>query len=130
MKVNATIEIELPDDIAKEYEPVAFRVPQHGEYVLSSAPHVFQHTDIRPIDNARIILRRRFQWPSWLKCRYLTWSENNVILLFDAKPKFDGICWTAPGGALAIDQSRIDLPFPGGDWTTRIEENPNWKGDA
>jgi hypothetical protein len=87
----------------------------------------------------RLVLRRRFQWPAWLKCRYLVWDEDGTASGWIHLPVVHDGEWNLPSSALPNDchfqandttATHLSIAFPGGDWKTRIEENPNWKGTA
>ena len=130
MKFKAEIEIDLPDDIANEWEPVAFRVPTSDDHFLAW----WGIDQVAHATGRHLIIRRRFQWPAFVlsTVRFITWDvDYNRVHFWSHRPEWSNAeRWIADGDAFIADSEAIDLPFPGGDWTTRIEENPNWKGDA
>lgn len=128
------IDIDLPEDVLREWEPVAFRVLRDDDAFVSSEGNVLtKYQSALGTTEPRLILRRRFQWPAWLKCRYLTWMSNGVGVAWMARPFFDGSDWKSSTGGgcftygIALHRGYFDIECPGGDWRTRIETNPNWK---
>ena len=122
-----TIDIDLPEDVLREWEPVAFRVPTDVDYFINASGEV---TGIGSHCNPRIILRRRFKWPAWLKCRYLVWDADGTVAGCNALPERTDSGWIvmlAEGmevSASTYIAKEIGLGFPGGDWRTRVEINP------
>lgn len=126
------IDIDLPVDMLREWEPVAFRVPMKNEtFVTQDGQTHVMPTHGTKVIKQRIILRRRFQWPSWLKCRYLTWDVSGSVNCYLNRPQLiqvGNMAWSCFDVLSTLPRSVVDVPFPGGDWRTRIEENPSWKG--
>ena len=124
--MQALIEVDLPEEVLSDFEPISFRTPQNGEF--------FWNDHTKTVDDGHdgmrfswLVLRPRFKWPAWLKCRYLVWTaDGDAIGWCGQRPHFNGLCWTGQMPGHLLQRNAIDLPFPGGDWRTRVEENPNW----
>ena len=133
--MRALIEIELPGFPLEEFEPIAFRRPCFGELLWNEVENKWELAGNGHLPRPWLILRRRFQWPGFIprSVRCLTWDGNGTVYAWNVVPFFCAsrsrwIHGSGEGydGGFAIPRDIIDLPFPGGDWKTRVEENPNW----
>ena len=138
--MKCEIDIDL-GPLADEWEPVAFRVPACGEMFVTQEGNTYVMALSSPSTNAikhRLILRRRFCFPDWLTFRYLVWDADGTVSGWDELPDNNEREWynDESGPPLMLFNATTEIAeslgvaFPGGDWKTRIEENPNWKAGA
>lgn len=71
MKIE--IDVDL-GEYADEWEPVAFRKPLPGEWFITDVghPHVWSDKDHQ---HPRLIIRRKWKWPEWLKAEWIAVQE-------------------------------------------------------
>jgi hypothetical protein len=68
--VKYEIEIELPPEIAEEWEPVRFGVPATGEnYLYGGVPVVAYE-----VKSQRMVIRRKHVWPRWIRDMGAKWA--------------------------------------------------------
>ena len=122
--MQATIEIDL-GQLANDWEVVRIGRPRKGEQVVSGHMVLTAERDWAT-DNA-IIVRRKWQWPSWLKARwYCEDGEGIQRCCNSTKPEAGEMTWRSDN-LLRIDPEFVDLPKIGGDWRQSLRENPNRK---
>lgn len=135
--MQATIEI---DDklIPQDYECIAFRAPEVGETYLLSSPGVKQaimcHEKLGSWISTPMILRRKWQWPSWLTCRSIARRGDGVWVYFRSSIPVDEIrdgllWWVDTDGVCGIPlpSAAIDLSvLPECDPADSLRINPNW----
>ena len=128
--MKCSIDIDLPADVLRDWEPVAFRAPREGDDAYYDCVMKKALTCHILSMGAGIILRRRFQWPAWLRCRYLVWDADGTVSGCRDLPARTDSEWIATSAeglelvALAYLAKAIGLGFPGGDWRKRVEINP------
>jgi hypothetical protein len=122
MKQSITIEINIPD----VYEYVDFRPPVNGEYFMNpygSVVQFFNHTH----NNSRIIIKKEFKWPDWLKAYCITKDENgdwfgnleDAIIVRGA--------WISNGFNIFLDPELLDIELPEVDWKESKIINPKYR---
>lgn len=139
-------EIELPDEIKDEvgtmYEPTGeYRKPRPGDFFAANH-YTSNDIEVKSClrDNhaiARIILRPKWTWPSWLggwgftkgRGGYICWTSEPVV-----KNSNEGV-WQRYGDCEIVPADALKLIYPGfippviTDWTKPVL-NPNWNKDA
>ena len=120
-----TIPIELPPEIAAEWEPVRFGFAKRGEAYL----HVDRvHMTVEPFlkNKAALIVRRRHVWPDWmLAIPGEKWvavdCDSRACLYVGDKPYVAGSFWVSETGYLVLEN--VLLPaHDGKPWTECLWE--------
>lgn len=107
------IPIEHP--LPEGYEAVTFRVPKLGETFLTSEGVAYELKENSTLQHPRLILRKLWVWPSWLKCEYIT-RDGHGIYGWEGEPRLLGDHWVTPNPADPIRFFQIpefvDLDLP------------------
>jgi hypothetical protein len=126
--VKYEIEIELPPEIAAEWEPVRFGVPQPGEHYVRCDTDTevgAAVTKWRPVGGSfRLIVRRRHSWPQWMRDMCAKWAaldKDGTAWLYTARPTQGSGQWFVSGGAWSVDASMLP-PHDGKPWTECLWE--------
>ena len=105
------VEVEIPDgyELACKpinIDPVKFKDKKHTDY--------------------RLLLRPAWQWPAWLKSRWIAMDDDVGWYAFSSRPHMLNNGW---GGKCEFLDSRLFdfTPPPCDDWTKSLRENPNWR---
>lgn len=127
--MQVTIDIDL-GPLAEEWEAVAWRPPKNGErFVKSYNLVVLTAFSDFTNEESRLIVRRKWVWPSWLKARWYCEDSDGVQRCCKrSKPDTGASSWYSDD-IVRVDPSLVDLPRIGGDWKQSLRENPNWKGE-
>jgi len=125
--MEATIEIDdglIPDG----YEAVAFRDPLPGEEFISFKGDVMAST-IKEPGHPRLIVRRQWEWPSWLTCRAIAKDASGDWTLWLTEiPTFDGTLWHSDENIIATAVGAVDTSsFPSCEAKDSLRINPKWK---
>jgi hypothetical protein len=110
------------------------RLPKDGEmYVVDGgcvcvAEYDWQHLH-------RLIVRPTWQWPAWLKARWLWCCSDNTWFAGNSNNPPELMRWGwYTGGHTVLINDHEDLfdftPPPCTDWRESLRENPNWKDGA
>lgn len=121
--MQATIEIDL-GPYSDQWEPVAYRKARDGECYFHGGS-VFNERAARPTCDV-LIVRRKWQFPSWLKARWYCEDLDGSQWAYEQEPGHGEEEWFASGALCRLDEL-IDIPKIGGDWRQSLRENPNWK---
>ncbi len=125
------MKIEIDVDLgpyAKEWEPVAFRRPLKGEWFITDVghPHVWsfqEHT------NPRLIIRRKWKWPEWLKAEWIAMDLNGSWFAYLVEPRAGVAAWATQGHTqlpLASFKKFFDFEPPAvAGWKESLIRNPN-----
>lgn len=127
---KVTIDVDL-GELEKDWEAVAWRVPRSGEFFINRSEHVQQCDEVE-LKYSRIIVRRKFVWPSWCKAAAICKDKHSGWWMYETMPTQYDVSWS--GGAscevLALNtvtQKMLGIALPENhDWTVPIV-NPNYK---
>ena len=112
--MKCEIEVELPEDIAAMYEPVAFRQWRSGDSFLNSCNIVETAGD----DGSayRLILREKWTPPTWLKAGWIAKDYNGAWFWYPTEPQLsmDEKMWCSRG-AIHIDPNAFNFTPPSCD---------------
>lgn len=128
MNTRAMIPIEHP--LPEGYEAVTFRVPKVGETFLTTegAAYELRENPLHQLQQPRLILRKIWVWPDWLKCAVVT-RDGHGIYAWDDEPQLLNNAWIVPNPADPIHFSEvpdfIDLGLPELPPSESIWRNPN-----
>lgn len=126
MKVQ--VEIEIPDNVAAEWEVIAYRPAEAGEYFLNSAQEAEQmsYGTVAPWP----ILRKKWQWPpSFEGVAAMARTSDGKIFAMAAVPTA-GLCgWEGGKDYILLKEWAFpNLNFPRPDrWQDSLRINPNFK---
>jgi hypothetical protein len=124
------IEVEVPDG----WEAFAFRIPRRGEsYVCGqTADSVIGCASGTATYEPRVIVRRPWRWPAWLKAPWIAMDEDGYWRGWLCEPLASPpVCgcggWNGPGNlTLGPNSSWFDFnPPPCTDWRESKRKNPN-----
>ena len=77
-----------------------------------------------------VIVRKAWQWPKWLKARWIAEEAVGRWYAYNEKPVCNEVdCWQRKNGpCVYLHSSLLDFtPPPCDDWRNSLRENPNWK---
>lgn len=127
-KQHITIEVDIPDGYEATGE---FRLPDESrECWLSNFSAVCEPHDGRAtVHGPRLILRKKWQWPEWIKLPYIAMQPNGDWYGFSDKPSFqDGFRWDGHGFVYLLSPDYFDFTPPEcTDWRQSLRKNPNAK---
>jgi hypothetical protein len=132
-KQKLEIEVEVPEGYEATGE---FRLPKKGDYFLNSCGDLNLSTNdwnnsnyMNSYANQRIILRKKYQWPTWLKARYIAMDKDKGWWAYDSRPILYERGWKiGEGRAFNLRHNLVDFTPPEcSDWTKSLMENPNYQ---
>lgn len=132
----AKILIDVSDDILQHinnngYEITEFRIPKAEEKILYDMDRI--STAGVGWNAPRLILKKKFVWPEWLKCRWIAKSPDGAWLAINGNMVTmtnDG--WYATyspfqNGCITPISALVDTSsFPNVPWKVSLMENPNY----
>lgn len=131
MKFEIDINVDLTLN-GEEYEPTGeFREPKDGEVFIT------QHGKAELLRKAipgcpRIILRKKWKWPKWLKARYIAMDNDGNWYAYSerpTRPTWDTGFWDSDH-YMPLSHNRLINFFPPGitqdNWRNSLMENPNY----
>ena len=126
-----TVEVRIEIPIGWEY--VGFRPAKSGEHVLYVAPGncvASHYTSLLQSPLCCFIVRPAWQWPSWLKARWIAMDQCGDWWAYASmEPRPFGTTWHGTDGS-RIDTDIFDFtPPPCTDWRESLRENPNNIGE-
>lgn len=75
-----------------------------------------------------LIVRPAWQWPEWLKCRYIVYTIRGKWLATNFLPRLHNSAWHADGVFVELSPAILDFTTPPcDDFRESLRENPNWK---
>lgn len=112
-------------NIQKQYDILDHRLPRDGEDYVDSNNVVRtaggNHTTV-----SRLIVRKKFEWPEWLKANYIAMDENGSWWAFNNRPEAKHCDWAASGGGVELDADFLDIELPTPcDWEDSLRKRPN-----
>ena len=125
------MKIEIDVDLgqyAAEWEAVAFRVPKNGEWILTDMGLPLQ-IDMEGFTRPRLVIRRKWKWPEWLKAEYIAMDANGRWFAYPFEPQAGMATWNVGGHSLLpLSMLKQFLDFtppavPG--WKESLIRNPN-----
>lgn len=128
---KVTIDVDL-GELEKYCEAVAFRAPTNSEFFVAAGGGIVQCDCLSKYSEPRLIVRRKFVWPSWCKAAAICKDKHSGWWMYETMPKQGDESWS--GGAscavLALNtatQKMLGIALPENhDWTVPIV-NPNYK---
>lgn len=124
-KQQITIEIDIPDGFEATGE---FRIPdERNEYWLSSGGELCgPHNGMATVCGNRIILRKIWEWPTWLKMPYIAMDKDGLWFAYSCMPMKNTHRWYTRGIARSLPSDCFDfIRPPCTDWTLSLYRNPN-----
>lgn len=71
------------------------------------------------------ILRPKWEWPEWLKAKYIAMDQCGIWYAFDTEPRISDRSWRGDGCYMLSTKS-IDFTSPTcTDWKQSLRKNPN-----
>lgn len=123
---TVTVKAEIPEGYELACDEM--RPARYHEDYLTTDGYVTTWTFTKPTKENFIIVRKSWQWPSWLTARWLyrvcgQWWASNIM------PRDDGHRWQWTGEfRVCLGEQLLDFtPPPCEDDRTSLRENPNWK---
>ena len=123
MQVNIEIDDKLIPD---GYEAVALRQVCTGELFLNGiSVDIWNSSDCSK--GAYLILRKKWEWPRWLKVKYIAMDKCGNWYGYNGLPFKEGNVWKYfTGRATLITPDYFDFTPPKvKDWTSSLMENPD-----
>lgn len=128
---KVTIDVDL-GELEKDWEAVAFRVPKEGDWCVDAYGNLHDVSCDDSFRNPRLIVRRKFVWPSWCKAAAICRDQTGVWYAYRTMPPRGKHSWQGCLGNSVIlldsdacEMLGITLPTEW-DWTVPIV-NPNYK---
>lgn len=75
----------------------------------------------------RVIVKKKFIWPTWLKAAYIAMDKNGEWYAFKEKPEqyYDN-SWSTRTDKICMLNDIVDIDLPEcSDWTQSLIKNPN-----
>lgn len=106
------------------YKVVRFGEPRTGETFVSGTGEIMGCVG-NTMGQPRLILEKLWDWPIWLKAKYITMDEDGTWFAYKSEPTIGPENWyTEDGVAAAL--TVLDLEGPKcDDWTNSLMENPH-----
>ena len=124
-----TVEVRLEIPIGWEY--VGFRPAKSGEHVLHVAPGncvASHHKSRSQSPLCCFIVRPAWQWPSWLKARWIAMDMGGRWYWYENEPDHEDprdLVWRSNGEYERLSTTFMDFtPPPCTDWRESLRENP------
>ena len=128
-KQQITIEVDIPDGYEATGE---FRCPNVGEYWIYD--HCLPACGLGFVlpHSPRLILRKTWQWPEWLKAPWIAMDKNGEWYAYKEQPDLMDcfVTWqsSGPSSLVLIDCLLFDFTPPEcTDWKQSLRKNPNAK---
>lgn len=116
-KQQITIEVDVPEG----WEVIDYRKPRHDEHFVSNGA-VFQSVGESCMEYA--IIRKTWQWPEWLKAKWIAMSKEGRWFACDAEPFPNQFGWKSDCFEV-IDTRYYDFtPPPCTDWRQSKRRRP------
>lgn len=126
-----TIEVDL-GEIEQDWEAMAFRVPKSGDMCLDAAGRLYKAVDGMAFLNPRLIVRRKFVWPSHIDAAAICMDKSGDWWIYETMPEklssfrsCDESCCVLDLMPATCRMLGIELP-DNHDWTVPLI-NPNYK---
>lgn len=121
-----TIKVDIPDGYEATGE---FRFPRKGESHLEWPDmNNIMVAGLDYVHKRHIILRKKWQWPEWLKLPYIAMDHNGEWFAFSEKPTKYDTDWDGGLFACPLSAKYFDFTPPEcTDWTQSLLKNPNAK---
>jgi hypothetical protein len=119
-----TIDIDL-GPVNGTYEPVCYRKAKKGEsYLCETTQCVAEARDDH--DRPSMIVRKKWQWPSWLAAEWIFLSPNGKWFATDKEPVARTANWECLGVIVCLSFHMFEFsPPPCDDWRNSKKRNPN-----
>lgn len=101
-----TIEIELPDHLEPDGEPLADRVNAFAKTMAIWLP-----------------VRKVWHWPEWLTAKWIAMDEDGEWFGYEAEPLLCDCIWLARCRMIALSLTTF-VPPPCTDWRQSKRRNP------
>jgi len=129
--MKVTIDLELPEKIAAEFEAIAYRFPRTGETCLRTDGNgVFVAVVDYGLDH-HIILLKKWQWPAGFDgVAAMARDRRGSLFAYEAIPVLSENCFAATRGNICVHAEWMfpSLDFPRPDrWQDSLRINPNFK---
>lgn len=111
------------------YDVIDFRLPREGElYIANDIARpkraAVSHGHTSPF---RLIVRKRFEWPTWLKAKYIAMDECGDWFAYNEAPEPYNTRWsTSDADHILLRDGFFDMQLPTcDDWKQSLMENPH-----
>lgn len=117
--------IEIPDGY--ELIKAEAQLPKKGESYLCINDGVIYEAAFDYSEEKHVIVRKQWQWPSWLKARWIAMDNTGEWYAWICnKPHIEDTKMWLAQGYCRLDCGHFDFtPPPCTDWTQSLMENPN-----
>lgn len=119
-KQKIEIELDVPDGWELTGE---FRKAEVGEYSITADEPLHKWTI--PTSSSYFIVRKKWQWPEWLKAEWIAMDRNGRWFGYDRKPDRTSQDWYGCGGLYTNLLLTDFTPPPCDDWKQSLRRNPN-----
>lgn len=126
---KAMVAVEIPD--GWELACDEMRVPHYGDHYLAAGGIGFAVPGGAVSCFPRVIVRRVWQWPAWLKAEWLFCGPSGKWYASNARPsgRIDGpegygLGWVCGGHTILIGNLIGFDPPPCDDWRKSLRRNP------
>ena len=117
VKQRVTIEVDVPDG----YEPTGENIKITAAMVLATQQQFV---------GVGIILRKTFEWPTWLKAKAIAKDGDGRWFAYGEVPhKRDDNRWGVAAVACCLNQILFDIDLPDVPWEQSLILNPNTEGE-
>lgn len=118
----------MPIDIPG-YEVIDFRLPVKGDLYIANDINRPQlagkdHGHMSPY---RLIVRKKFEWPTWLKAKFIAMDECGEWYAYVERPEICRTRWASSEEVYTrLTSDLFDMQLPTcNDWTKSLMENPH-----
>ena len=122
-KTTISIEIEIPNGY--EFVRLGQMYDTSKGEVAVNLPQIEDS-----LEPAFVICRPEWQWPAWLKARWIAMEQDGRWFAYSVKPKLKRECWCADNRERLGNISNPDFvsfdPPNCDDYTLSLRENPNY----
>jgi len=127
MKQQVTLELEVPEgyEVTGEY-----RMLEKGDIYISYEGLKAVATESYS-GAPRFILKKKWEWPTWLKARCIVKHEEGKWFSTTSIPVLVVHYWSRGGHWCELSSQHLDITFPAiEDYTKSLILNPNYKGSS
>lgn len=121
---EAFVKVQIPD--GWELACDEMRPPKQGEFYLIARDEVqCRAAGELHLAIPRVIVRRKWEWPAWLKAEWLFQTNTQKWLATSVMPVLCDSYWYLAGEYFTLDMDALDFtPPPCDDWRLSLRRNP------
>jgi hypothetical protein len=120
---KVSVKVEIPDGWELACDEV--RQPLAGEHFINLFGSVVYQS--HHCGDIRIIVRKSWQWPEWLKAGWIAMDEDGEWFAYSVEPEIKGNVWNPERGYKQIaNLTVLDISPPTcTDWRNSLRKNPH-----